>query len=71
MVTVGITSTWKEAAKSRNPECKIDVEIVSFKIPLLLSKSSSKEANTVIDSQNDRVKIFDKNIVLKSSSNGH
>ena len=52
-------------------ECKIDVEIVNAKIPLLLSKSSLKKANTVIDLQNDRIKMFDKSIDVKVSSNGH
>ena len=52
-------------------ECKIDVEIVNTKMPLLLSKLSLKKANTVIDLQNNRVKIFDKINDVKLSSNGH
>ena len=44
---------------------------MNAKIPLLLSKSSLKKANTVIDLQNDRVKMFDKNIDVKLSNNGH
>ena len=58
-------------AKIRDTECKIDVEIVNAKIPLFLSKSSLKKANTVIDLQNDTVKMFDKSIDVKLSSNGH
>ena len=53
-------------AKIGDTECKIDVEIVNAKIPLLLSKSSLKKANTAIDLQNDRVKID-----VKLSNNGH
>ena len=47
------------------------VEIVNAKIPLLLSNSSLKKANTVTHFQNDTVKRFDKNINVKLSSNGH
>ena len=47
------------------------VEIVNAKIPLLLSNSSLKKANTVTHFQNDTVKKFDKNINVKLSSNGH
>ena len=40
-------------------------------IPLLLSKSSLKKANTVIDLKNERVKMSDKSIDVKLSRNGH
>ena len=44
---------------------------MNAKIPLLLSKSALKKANTIIDLQNDRVKMFDKRIDVKLSSNVH
>ena len=44
---------------------------MNAKIPLLLSNSSLKKANTVTHFQNDTVKRFDKNINVKLSSNGH
>ena len=52
-------------------ECKIDVNIVNAKIPLLLSKSSVKKANTVVNLQNDRVKTFHESTDVKLSRNGH
>ena len=58
-------------AKIGDTECKIDVEIVNAKIPLLLSKLSLKKTQTVIDLQNDRVKMFDKSIDVKLSSKDH
>ena len=51
--------------------CSIEVEIVDAKIPLLLSKSSLRKANTLIDRQNDKVTVFDEDIDIKLSSNGH
>ena len=39
-----------------NTSCKIDTEIVKADIPLLLSKSSIKKANTVLDLKEDKVK---------------
>ena len=58
-------------AKIGATECKIDVEIMNAKMPLLLNKSSLKKGNTVIDLQNGRVKMFDKSIDVKLSINGH
>ena len=58
-------------AKIRDTKCKIDFEIVNAKIPLPLNKLSLKKVNTVIDLQNDRVKMIDKSIDVKLSSNGH
>ena len=40
-------------AKIGKTPCNIKVEIVDAKIPLLLSKSSLKKANTLVDLQND------------------
>ena len=51
--------------------CNIEVEIADAKISLLLSKSSLKKTNTLIDLQNDKVKMFDEDIDIKLSSNGH
>ena len=58
-------------AKIGDTECKIDVNIVNAKIPLLLSKSSVKKANTVVNLQNDRVKTFHESTDVKLSRNGH
>ena len=51
--------------------CNREVEIFDAKIPLLLSKSSLKKANTSIDLQNDKVTMFEEDIDIKLSSNGH
>ena len=50
-------------AKIGGTEYIINVEILNAKTPLLLSKSSLKKANTVIDLQNDIVKMFDKVLI--------
>ena len=42
--------------------CNIEINIVDAKIPLLLSKSSLKKANTLINLQNHKVTMFDKDI---------
>ena len=51
--------------------CNIENEIVDAKIPLLLSKSLLKKANTLIDLKNDKVTMFDEDIDIKLSRNGH
>ena len=58
-------------AKIWDTKCKIDVEIVNAKIPLLLNKLPLKKVNIVIDLQNDRVKITDKSIDVTLSSKSH
>ena len=58
-------------AKIGKTTCNIEVEIVDAKIPLLLGKSLLKKANTLIDLQNDKVTMFDEDIGIKLSSNGH
>ena len=51
--------------------CKIEAEIVKENIPLLLSKSSLKPCGTIIDMNNDKAIIFNKEIDLHFSSSGH
>ena len=51
--------------------CFIITEIVKEKIPLLLSKSSLKKADTVFNVKNDTIKMFGQNIPAESSFNGH
>ena len=51
--------------------CKIETEIVSENIPLLLSQTSMKKAGAVIDMVADKATIFDKEIDLCSSTSGH
>ena len=52
--------------------CKIEAEIVKENIPLLLSKSSLKRCETIIDMNNDKVIISNKEIYLHFfSSSGH
>ena len=51
--------------------CKLEAEIVEEHIPLLLGKTSLKKAGTVIDIQNDKAKMFDKEVDLHLSGNGH
>ena len=51
--------------------CSIEVEIIDTDIPLLLSKPCLQKADTVLDLKNDKVKMFNKNVDFKLSSNGH
>ena len=44
--------------------CKINPEIVKENIPLLFSKTSLKRARTVIDMNNDKATIFDREMNL-------
>ena len=48
-------------------KCKIKAEIVKEIIPLLLSKSSLKKAQTVIDLDNDKASILGKEIIFINS----
>ena len=52
-------------------ECFIGVETVKEKIPLLLSKQSLRNDQTVIDIGNDKVNVFDKKVDLYFSPSGH
>ena len=52
----------KIPAKIGKTPCNIEINIVDAKIPLLLSKSSLKKANTLINLQNHKVTMFDKDI---------
>ena len=49
----------------------LTTDVISFHIPLLLSKESIKRANTVIDFKNDYVELFGKKINLFFTSSGH
>ena len=51
--------------------CRIEAEIVKENIPLLLSKTSLKRCNMIIDLPNDKAKVFDREIDLQSTTNGH
>ena len=50
---------------------KIKAEIVNENIPLLFSKSSLKNAQTLIDLDNDKATILDKEINLHQSTSCH
>ena len=52
-------------------KCKIEMEVVKENIPLLLSKSSLKKLDALIDIKNDRAQILGKDIDLKQTSSGH
>ena len=52
-------------------KAKVETEIVREKIPLLLSKSSLKRAEMVIDMKNDKATIFNRPVELQLSSSGH
>ena len=54
-----------------SPVLLLTGDVISFDIPLLLSKESMKRANTVIDFKNDYVELFRKNINLFFTSSGH
>ena len=58
-------------AKIGSKECFIQTEIVDEKIPLLLSKTSLKKADTYLNIKNDKIKMFDKDIDVCVSTNGH
>ena len=58
-------------AQIAQTNCSIEVEIIDTDIPLLLSKPCLQKADTVLDLKNDKVKMFNKNVDFKLSSNGH
>ena len=41
------------------------------KVPLLLSKSSLKKADTVLNTRDDKIKMFGQNVPVEFSFNGH
>ena len=51
--------------------CEIDVKIVNENIPLLLSKTSLKWCNAILDMINDKATIFGKEVDLHFSTSGH
>lgn len=61
----------KIPAKTGQIKCKIETEVVSANIPLLLSKASLKRAGTVSDMKNDRAAMFNQPIELDFTSSGH
>lgn len=54
-----------------NTHCKIDTEIVKADIPLLLSKSSLKKAETILDIKHDKAHMFNQPVDLDFTSSGH
>ena len=65
------TSKAKLPAQIGNTKCFIKAEIVQEKIPLLLSKTSLKKAGTVLNLQNDNIKMFNEDVEVTTSNNGH
>lgn len=51
--------------------CKIEIEILDINIPLILSKTSLKKANGILDLKNDYASLFGRPVKLKSSDSGH
>ena len=52
-------------------DVKLKANIVSSRVPLLLSKESMKKAKMVLDIGNDTAKVFGKTIHLDETSSGH
>ncbi len=50
---------------------KIDVDVVECELPLLLSKSSMKRAQTQLYFVNDKAHMFGNEIDLKYTTSGH
>ena len=65
-----VTSNTKLPAQIGNTKCFVK-EIVQEKIPLLLSKTTLKKAGAVLNLQNDNIKMFDEDMEVTASSNGH
>ena len=55
-------SSVKIPAQIDKKTCSINTEIVDENIPLLLSKTSLKKANTVLNLSNDEIKMFNQKI---------
>ena len=58
-------------AKIGSTDCFIQTEIVNENIPLLLSKTSLKKAETLLNLKEDKVKMFNEDVDIHYSSNGH
>ena len=58
-------------AKIESKECFIQTEIADEKIPLLLSKTSLKKADTYLNIKDDKIKMFEDDIDVWVSTNGH
>ena len=52
-------------------KCHIQTKTLNEKILLLLSKSSLKKADTYINIKDDKVQMFDQDINVCMSTNGH
>ena len=65
------TSKAKLPFQIGNTKCFINAEIVQEKIPLLLSKTSLKKAGTRLNLQNDNNKMFNEDVEVTTSNNGH
>ena len=57
--------------KIGSKEYFIQTEILDEKIPLLLSKTSFKKADTYLNIKDDKIKMFDEDIDVCVSTNGH
>ena len=64
-------SSVKIPAQIREKISFMIIEIIKEKSPLLLSKSSLKKADTVLNIKNDKIEMFGQNILVESSFNGH
>lgn len=53
---------------SCNTKCKIETEVVTANIPLLLSKTSLKRAGTVLDMESDSAVMFNQPVKLDFTS---
>ena len=51
--------------------CRIDTDVVSSDIPLLLGKPSMKRCQMTLDMVNDTATIFDRKVKLSSTPSGH
>ena len=54
-----------------NTKCFIKAEIIQDKIPLLLSETSLKKAGSVLNLQKDSIKMFNEDMEVTTSNNGH
>ena len=66
-----VTPEAKFPVQIGNPKCFIKAEIIQEKIPLLLSKTSLEKAGTVLDLQNDSMKMFNEDMEVTTSNIGH
>ena len=57
--------------KIADTNCTIECEVVDRNIPLLLSKSSPKKAQTIIDLKHDHVSMFGKKLDVFQTTSGH